>query len=153
MGKLKANYWPDITTMAIAEKCTKNAAGVAYFVAGVTALLAALAWFDVIHIVSPWSLIDAALFACIGFFISRGSRIAASLGLALYVLEAADRLVSGGGSSGGAFVAVLIFMLFWINGVRGAFALARLDSNLTIGLRLLSGPDVDAGLSVFFRQR
>ena len=126
MGKLKENYWPDITTTPIAEKCIKNAAGVAYFVAGLTALLAALAWFDVIHIVSPWSVIDAALFAVIGFFISRGSRIAASLGLALYVLEAVDRLLSGGGSSGGASVAVLIFMLFWINGVRGTFALGRL---------------------------
>jgi hypothetical protein len=126
MGKLKDSYWPDITTTAIAEKCIKNAAGVAYFVAGLTALLAALAWFDVIHIVSPWSVIDAVLFAVIGFFISRGSRVAASLGLALYLFESVDRLLSGGGSSGGASVAVVFFMLFWINGVRGAFALVRL---------------------------
>jgi positive regulator of sigma E activity len=64
--------WPDITTTAIAEKCVKNAAGVAYFVAGITALLALLAWFDVFHLLSPWSLLDAALFAVIAFLISRG---------------------------------------------------------------------------------
>jgi positive regulator of sigma E activity len=72
MGKLKDTYWPDIITTAIAEKCVKNAAGVAYFVAGITALLALLAWFDVFHLLSPWSLLDAALFAVIAFLISRG---------------------------------------------------------------------------------
>ena len=125
MSNLKAMYWPDITTRATAEKCIHNAAGVAYFVAALTAVLSALAWFDITHLVSRWSLIDAVVFAAIGFFISRGSRVAASLGLVLYLVEAVDRLLTRAGS-GGAFVAALIFTLFWINGVRGAFALARL---------------------------
>lgn len=127
MGKLKANYWPDITTTAIADKCIKNAAGVAYFVAGLTALLALLAWFDIFHLLSPWSLVDAALFAAIAFFISRGSRVAAIFGLILYLIEAVDRIASGTGSSTGGFsVLVIIFTLFFINGIRGAFALVRL---------------------------
>ena len=127
MGKLKDNYWPDITTKAIAEKCIKNAAGVAYFVAGITALFALLAWFDVFHLLSPWSLLDAALFAVIAFFTSRGSRVAAIFGLVLYLIEAVDRIASGtGGSTGGLSILVIIFTLFFINGIRGAFALVRL---------------------------
>jgi hypothetical protein len=80
MGKLKDTYWPEITTTAIVEKCVKNAAGVACWVAGVTALFVLLVWFDVFHLVSPWSLVDATMFIVIGFFISRGSRVAALLG-------------------------------------------------------------------------
>jgi hypothetical protein len=126
MGKLKDSYWPDITTTAIAEKCVKNAAGIAYWVAGLTALLSLLSWFDVWHFLSPWAILDAALFAVIGFFISRGSRVAAILGLTLYLFEAVERLVSGSGNSGGTSVVVIFFTLFFINGVRGAFALAQL---------------------------
>lgn len=116
-----------MSTPDVAEKSLKNAAGLAYFVAGMTALLSLLAWFNVFHLLSPLSIIDAALFAVTGFFIGRGSRVAAIVGLTLYLLEAADRLLSGsGGTSGGFSVVVIFFTLFFINGVRGAFSLVRL---------------------------
>jgi len=113
-----------MTTTAIAENSVKKAAGVAYFVAAVTALLAVLAWLDVFYLLTPWSLLDAALFAIIAFFISRGSRAAAIMGLALYLVEAVDRIVSGIGSSSSGIVLV-IFSLFFINGIRGSYALVR----------------------------
>ena len=135
MSNLKDTYWPDMSRTEAAEEGIKRASHTAYVVAGVTSLLALLAWFDILHLTSPWSLVDAVLFAVIGLFISRQSRTAALLGLALYLLEGIDRIVSGtggrilsgtGGGMGAFSVLALIFTLFFINGVRGAFSLVRL---------------------------
>lgn len=127
VGKLKETYWPEMNTPDAAEKAIRNAAGVAFVVAGVTALLSTLAMFNVLHFLQPWSIIDAILFAAIGFYIRRESRVAAVLGLVLYLLEALDRILSGaGGSLGGFSILTILFTLYLINGVRGAFSLARL---------------------------
>jgi hypothetical protein len=126
MSSLKDTYWPDMTTAVVAQNSIERAAVTAYVVSGLTALVALLAWFDVFHLLSPWSLIDAVLFALIGLFISRRSRVAALIGLAFYLLEVTDRILSGtGGSTGGFSVLAVLFTLFFINGVRGSFALAR----------------------------
>src|SRR5262245_49525645 len=119
MGKLKDTYWPEMTTVAVAENSVENAARVSYIVAGLTALLSLLAWFDVIHVLSPWSIINAILFAIIGLFIGRGSRVATVLGLVLYLVEALDKLLSMSSGSVGSFSVVMVFVtLFFINGVR-----------------------------------
>lgn len=131
MSTLKENYWPDMSTPVAARLGVKRASHAAYFVAGVTGVLALLASFDVFHLVSPWSVVDALLFAILGFFISRGSRVAAVFGLVLYLLEVIDRMLSGtGGSTGGFSVLALILTLFFINGVRGSFSLVRLGKEL-----------------------
>jgi hypothetical protein len=128
MGGLKNTYWPDMSTAEAAEAGIKRASNTAYVVAGGTGLLALLAWFDILQLTSPWSLLDAVLFATLGFFISRRSRTAAVLGLGLYLMEVVDRLRSGpGGNMGGYSVLALLFTLFFISGVRGTFSLARLQ--------------------------
>jgi hypothetical protein len=128
MSTLKDTYWPDMSTSEAAALGVERASKTAYAVAGITGVLALLAWLDVFNLVSPWSLVDALLFALLGFFIARRSRIAAVLGLALYLLEAIDRLLSGGGGSAGGFsILAVIFTFFFINGIRGSFSLARIE--------------------------
>ncbi len=122
-------YWPAMTTAEVAQKCVKNAANVAYFVAGATALLVLLAWFDVVHLVSKWSALDALAFMVLGFFISRGSRVAAIIGLTFYMVEALGRIATSEDAdqaAGGLSILTLVLILFFVNGIRGAFALARL---------------------------
>jgi hypothetical protein len=127
MGALRQAYWPDMNLRENAEKAIANAANVSFIIAGATALLSLLAWFDVVQVLTPWSLVDAAIFAAIGMFVRRGSRAAAVAGILVYLTEAIDRIVSTtGGSVGGYSALILIFSLYMINGVRGAYALARL---------------------------
>ena len=127
MGALREAYWPDMNLRENAEKAIANAANVAFIIAGATALLSVLAWFDVAHVLTPWSLVDAAIFAVIGIFVRRGSRAAAVAGILVYLTEAIDRILSITGSSVGGFSAlILLFSLYLINGARGAYALARL---------------------------
>lgn len=120
-----------MTSAEVAQKSVKNAANVAYLVACVTALLVLLAWFNVVHLVSTWSTLDALAFVVVGFFISRGSRVAAVIGLTFYVLEAIGRLAASKDTAsdqgaGGFSILTLVLILFFVNGIRGAFALARM---------------------------
>jgi hypothetical protein len=132
MSGLRDGYWPDMSAPAAAGLGVKRAAHTAYFVAGATCVLALLAWFDIFYLASPPSIVDALLFAVLGFFIARRSRVAAVLGLALYWLEVIDRLLPGKpGNAGGYFVVVAIFTLFFVNGIRGSFALSRLERRNT----------------------
>ena len=127
MSQLRDTYWPDVRIRAAAEKAARDAALTAFCVAGITALLSALAWLDVLRIVSPWSILDALVFTVVGVFIVRRSRIAALLGLLIYLLESMAGLLSGASKSAGGAVLAVIFTLFFINGLRGTMALARMS--------------------------
>jgi len=118
--------WPKIDNREAAERAMKNAASAAFLVVAVTgtvAILAVVLGHPILGIGGS-ALVDAALFALIGWRISKHSRIAAIFGLLLYLLEAGQRFVSSAGSTPGAgFVVTVFFILYFVHGVRGAMSL------------------------------
>lgn len=119
-------YWEDVTDVGGAEKAITGGYWAALIVACITAAVASLS-FAGIHLfgIDAWAFLDAAIFAAIAFGIRRKSRVAAIVGLCLYVVERLYMLRQGG--FGGIFIGI-IFTLLFINGVRGSFAYHRLTS-------------------------
>jgi hypothetical protein len=120
-------YWPELTDATEAGKAVKGAAFVAFFVAAVTGILSLLALLSVTQILSRWAILDALLFGLLGIFILRGSRAAAVLALILYVVEVLAAIAVTGNPGG--LVVGIIFTFAFINGVRGAYSLKRLEES------------------------
>src|SRR5262245_53681037 len=125
-GRFKKAYWPELSTAAEAEKAVKGAAYVAFFVAALTALASLLTLLSVTQILSGWAIFDALIFGVIGFFILRGSRAAAVIGLILYVIELVAAIAATGNPAG--LIVGLFFTSAFVGGVRGAYLLKRLKS-------------------------
>ena len=113
--------WPDVGNIEAAKKACKGAAISAFLVAGVTALIAviALAGSSLIPGINGWALLDAAIFGLLGFFLLRFSRTAAVIALVLFIVERISMMASNGIAG---FPLALILIVFFIGGVRGAFA-------------------------------
>jgi hypothetical protein len=75
-------------------------------------------------VLPPAGFLDAALFAALGLGIWRFSRICAGLALALYVFEEA---VSFGAYWPYSTILVVINVLLYLNGIRGAVAYHRFE--------------------------
>jgi hypothetical protein len=118
-------YWPTIEEESSAQHATKAAVGVSGFIAALTALIAVLSIFYHKPIVGldGWALIDAAIFALIAWRISKMSRAWAVVGLLMYLLEVGYKLLTN--PSGALGVLTIIFVLTYINAIRGAFAYHR----------------------------
>jgi Zn-dependent protease len=118
-------YWPTIEDESSAEQATKAAVGVSGFIAALTALLAVLSIFyhKPILGLDGLGLIDAAIFALIAWRISKLSRAWAVVGLLMYLLEVGYKLATN--PSGALGVLTIIFILTYINAIRGAFAYHR----------------------------
>jgi hypothetical protein len=127
-AKPKRNlFWPSVDTVDDANWAVRQAMIAAIVVAGLTFIVASLAIAGVAFVkslgIDGWSMIDAALFGVIAFFLNRKSRVAAWAGLALYVAERVFQFVTVGPK--GPVMAV-VFVLAFIGGVRGAESLRRL---------------------------
>lgn len=122
--------WPDVNNLDAARKACRSAAVCAFLVAGVTAIVAviALSGTSVIPGIDAWALVDAAIFALLGFFLLRCSRIAAVITLVLFFIERIGMMVASDGFSPAGFPITLILLVFFIAGVRGAFAFHRLQA-------------------------
>jgi hypothetical protein len=121
-------YWPDVSTVESAESAAHLGAGVCFFVAGLTGLIAAISTFSGKPIVglTTWSFVDAALFAFAGWRVWKLSRTWAAIALVLYIAERIDRLAYTRTTSG--VVMAVIFTLALLSGVRGTFAHHRLTA-------------------------
>ena len=75
-------------------------------------------------VLPPGGYLDAALFAVLGWGISRFSRICAGLALVLYLFEQA---VSFGVYGPFSTILVIINVLLYLNGIRGALAYHRFE--------------------------
>jgi hypothetical protein len=119
--------WPDLNDVAAARKACQGAAVCAFLVAGITALVAviALSGKSIIPGIDAWALVDAAIFALLGFFLRRCSRIAAVITLALFIVERVSMMASGGIAG---LPLALILVVYFIGGARGAFAYHRLQA-------------------------
>ena len=118
-------FWGKLDSVEAAVDAAKAGAAGAFMVAAVTAALAiaSIFGFSVIPGVGALSLIDAAIFAGLGFGISRNSRVCAVLALAFYLLEQWMMVSNVSTFNGVMFV---LFVVFFINGIRGTFAYHRL---------------------------
>jgi hypothetical protein len=118
-------YWPTIEDESSAQHATKAAVGVSGFIAAVTALIAVLSIFyhKPIGGLDGWALADAAIFALIAWRISKASRIWVIVGLLMYLAEVGYKLATN--PSGALGVLTIIFILTYINAIRGAFAYHR----------------------------
>jgi hypothetical protein len=124
-------WWPDVSNREGAEKAIEYGFWAACIVAGITAIVALLALFfhKAILGIDGMGLVDAVLFAVVGFGINRKSRVAAILGLGFYVVERVYMLKHGGATSGGGFMSVIL-TLYFLHGVRGTFAYRKLNNQV-----------------------
>jgi len=122
--------WPSVQTLQCAHKATRSAFWCAVVLAAVTALLSLLAASGVQAVlnagISPWSLLDAALFVAIAIGLYRHSRFAAVAGLALYVAGTLVAWSETGIPPSYRLGMGIIFTLALIGGVRGTFAYHRM---------------------------
>jgi hypothetical protein len=117
-------YWKEVDNKDSAHDATRPAVGISYLIAAVTGLIAILsiAYRKPILGLNAWALVDAGLFAVIGWRIGRLSRAWTVAGLALYILEVGS---SFGERGLGISVVAILFILAYINAVRGVFAYHR----------------------------
>jgi hypothetical protein len=120
-----ANWaWPEIIDEDSARDAAHMAGGWAGIVAGLTALFAVISIVGGVSVMGagPLSLVDAALFAVVGWQTWRGSRAFAVAGLSLYGLEICFGIVS---HRSGVGVLTFVILLAFVNGVRGTFGMNK----------------------------
>jgi hypothetical protein len=129
-----SSYWPDVSDQQKAEKAIGYGFGAAAFVACITGGLALVAMYlhKPILGIDGLGLVDAVMFAAIGFGINKKSRAAAVIGLGLYAVERIYMMVQGSGDNSAGAVASVLFTLYFIHGVRGTFAYRRLSKQAAI---------------------
>lgn len=114
--------WPDIDDIDTAKNISHNAAGCAFFVAIVTAVIVYLQTtgrLDIFKGIGAEAYVDAGLFFILGAGLLRKSRIAAIAVLLLYIAEQYYMMKSGMGR--GSLV-MIIFILVFANSIRATFS-------------------------------
>jgi hypothetical protein len=119
--------WPTVTDTAGARFAAKQAMGAAFFCAGTTLAFVFLARQGVAMVqgLNETALVDAAVFAILGFAILRMSRVAATAALVLYIIERFAMWRSVTGMGGASIPMMAVILLCFISGVRGTFAYHR----------------------------
>jgi len=127
--------WPDVNILEGAKAASNCGYWAAVFVAGGTAFVILLGQLG--YELEPGhfgieAIVDVTIFAAIAWGIARYSRFAAILGLVVFLLE---RLYSWYSFGIGGMGVAAIFVLLFVNGIRGNFAYQRhrmLDSSVEI---------------------
>ena len=88
------------------------------------AIFAALAYFNVLNVLSPWALIDAGVMATLGFFIRRMSRAAAVIALVWFIAARIHGAITHVLASN--ILLGIVLLAGFVSGVRGTFAYYRL---------------------------
>lgn len=125
---LLAIFWPDIRNRESARKVGMQGCWAALISAALTALFAIASYlgFVVIAGIDMYAIIDSILLSLLAIGIWRMSRSAAVIGL-LYFVVSKIFLISQIGINNP--ILLVIFILFFVNGVRGTFAYQRLGKN------------------------
>ncbi len=113
--------WPEINDREQARSAVRNAAITAWIIASLTGIASVAAITGHPFLVGKSALLDALLFAIVGWSLWRGSRVGAVCGLLLYSIEIYWMF-----SKGQFGVLVLVFIVAFIAGVRGSFKLHSL---------------------------
>jgi hypothetical protein len=120
-------YWNEIGDKDSAKYATTTAVWISYLFAVVAALTAiySLAYHEPVNGVNGgWALLDAALFAVIGWRISRLSRAWAVVGLCFYLLEWSLSIGTRAFTVGVVprDILAIVFLTVYVNALRGTFA-------------------------------
>ncbi len=117
-------FWPDVSTIEKAEGVAKGSAGIPLFVGCMTVLVVLYGYFfSPILGITLWALIDASIFGLIAYGMFRINRVVSVIGLAFYIWSQVDMLTTQGAGFG---VLAVFFMIYWVNGIRGAFKYHKL---------------------------
>lgn len=124
-------YWPTISDISGAIAASDQGVWGAVLVAAFTAMFATIALFtnSDIAFINAWAYIDAAAFGMIAWRIRRRSKFFAVAGLCLFIFEKAVQFSDFQINIPTLFMAGLFLVLF-INGVRGTFAFHRLSGQI-----------------------
>lgn len=121
--------WPEITDPASARAAARHGAYAALFVSVVTALFATLALLDASpldeEVFNEMAYIDAAVFLVIAVGIFMHSRLAALLGLAIYV---AERIIMMAAIGPKGLLVTIVITLAFVTSVRGTRAVQRFQA-------------------------
>ncbi len=120
-------FWPDVGTIENAKGAVKAGLVAAILVATITAAFATWAVYaggTVAGFIDAWAFLDAVLFGAVAVGLYKESRVAAVAGLLLYLAGKVNQVISTGQFQGP--VLAIFFVLFFVSGVRGTFALHRL---------------------------
>ncbi|MEW5978336.1 MAG: hypothetical protein AB1898_21275 [Acidobacteriota bacterium] len=117
-SRIRELLWPDVDNEVAIKTVTHNVMWVSFVIAGVTTLVA------LFGLVPTATIIDAVLFVAIGFGIRRKSRIAAVLGLVLYLGGQLTLLAQGRG--GYNVILLIIFSALFLSAIRATFSFHRL---------------------------
>jgi hypothetical protein len=118
-------FWPSLNDIDGARDACRLGMWCAIIVAGITALFAGLALAGVsVMRIQASAFVDAALFAGIAFGIYKYSRVAAVAGFALFLIEKIYQVIQQGPL--GAGVLGIIFLIGFLNAMRGTFAYHKL---------------------------
>lgn len=122
-------FWPPINTVAEARRVAKQGFWAALFVSGMTSILAIAsiaAGGSVLELpVDAWSFVDVGLFVAVAVGIYRLSRVAAVVGLGLYLMGQVYLWAVTGPQVASLWLVILIVFAF-ANSIRGTFAYHRL---------------------------
>lgn len=122
-------FWPDVSTLDGAEDACRLAKWCALAISGLAALPVLFALISMrFTVASVATLLEAAIFGAIAFGLEKHSRVAAVAGFVLYL---ADRIymIAHTGSFLGAGALGIVILIGFLNGMRGAFAIARLKNH------------------------
>jgi len=127
-------YWPPVSDIALARSAAIQGVGAALVIAVCSLIFAGMVAADVglfselgFDSSQAWDLVfGAAVYFAIAWGIHRSSRIAAVLGLVLYLLDRAVMLGQLSPKFGIGLVVALPVLVAFVNGVRGTFAYHRL---------------------------
>jgi hypothetical protein len=119
--------WPTITDAVSARFAAKQGMGAALFCSGTTLVFVYLARQGVAMVqgLNQTALVDAAVFAFLGFAMLRMSRVAAVAALVLFIIERFAMWRSVGGVGVASIPMMAVILLCFISGVRGTFAYHR----------------------------
>jgi hypothetical protein len=121
-------YWPELTDLKESEQAAHQGAGVCFFIAAGTAIIAGVSVLldKPILGMDAWAFVDAGIFAIAGWRIWRMSRIWAVFALAMFIIESVYAIASHPVPS--VFFMRMILALALIGSVRGTLAYQRFRS-------------------------
>ncbi len=114
--------WPKIDSLEVAKVVARNTSEVTFLIAGITATFAIFGIFNT----DKLALVDAGIYFLIGIFIRKMSRVAALVGLIIFVIT---KVIVAIKFFPFIFspVFLIIFILAFINGVRATFGHHKLS--------------------------
>jgi hypothetical protein len=125
-SRLKRAFWPAIVDLESAQKAVKRGAQAAFWMSGVTGLVAVIAVINGRPIagVDGSAFVDAVLLSIIGWRLMRYSKAWAIVGVVYYSFVVLSRLGAATGAGGVGGLTVVVFLAF-VNGLRGVLAVHR----------------------------